>query len=99
MSTSSRSSASDENENGPSRKPRPGVTALPNEDQQGRQRPEHPAEGADGSGEQQRDPVGVLATQRPRADAHEHIADDHHDRNREQRRRASRDRTQTARRS
>ena len=58
-STSSRSSASEAN--GPSRKPRPGVSALPMQDQQLRDRAEHGGEHGDRARRHQGDPLGVLA--------------------------------------
>ena len=83
-STSSRSSASEAN--GPSLKPRPGRDRVADQDQHPRQRPEHLGEGDQRSRGQQRDPLGVLATDGARGDPDHHEGDDQHDRQRRQHR-------------
>ena len=80
MSTSSRSSTSDAN--GPSRKPRPGVIALPNRISSEASGLNDPAEHAHRAGTGQRDRVRVLAAERARADADERVGDHDHDQRR-----------------
>jgi len=60
--------------NGPSRKPWPGVIALPSTIEQPAERPEDLAEHPDGPGDQRADPVRVLTADGARPDADEDVA-------------------------
>ena len=77
MSTSSRSSVSVEN--GPSLKPRPGVSALPTRISSRGSGPRTRVIAAQRAGRAERDGVGVLAAERARADADHHERDHQHD--------------------
>ncbi len=76
-STSSRSSVSVEN--GPSRKPRPGVIALPIRISSRGSGPRTVVTTVSGRGGGERDPLGVLAAQGARGDPDHHERDDQHD--------------------
>ena len=88
MSTSSRSSTSDAN--GPSRSPRPGVIALPISTSRAASGLNSRPEDAHRGGAGQRDPVRVLAAERARPDADQHVTDDDHDGDGQQRHRPAR---------
>ena len=80
MSTSSRSSTSEEN--GPSRKPRPGVIVLPMRMSSVATGPSTRPSSRIDAGRRQRDAVGVLPAEGARPDADQHVADHDHDRRR-----------------